>query len=93
MKRLWAPWRMEYILGPKDRAGCVLCDAAAAAQAERRVRGVLCVTEHAYVMLNRYPFTAGHLMVVPRRHVSDLAALGDDAIVGKTAMLAAKRRH
>jgi ATP adenylyltransferase len=72
---LWAPWRMEYILGDKSGA-CVFCEEAAGASPKR----VLCVQPHAFVILNKYPFAAGHLLVVPRRHVSDLAELtGDEA--------------
>ena len=70
--RLWAPWRMEFILGEKP-SGCVLCSLADA-EPSRESR-VLARSEHAYVVLNKYPYAAGHLMVVPRRHTSDLGAL------------------
>jgi ATP adenylyltransferase len=68
---LWAPWRMDYVLGPKGTGSCVFCGIAEAPEAERRERLVVCSGPRAYVMLNRYPFTAGHLMVIPHRHVSD----------------------
>jgi ATP adenylyltransferase len=73
---LWAPWRMEYILAPKahDRA-CIFCNVAEAPQDELRERHVVCLTEHAFVMLNRYPFAAGHLLVVPYAHAHDLEEL------------------
>ena len=76
--RLWAPWRMEYILGDKSGT-CIFCGFAALAKdrAAWRESLVLAVEEHALVCLNRYPFAAGHLMVVPRRHVSDFADLPD----------------
>jgi ATP adenylyltransferase len=73
---LWAPWRMEYILGPKG-GSCVFCDMAAAPPSAYREKLVLLVDEHALVCLNKYPFAAAHLLVVPRRHVSDLAGLDD----------------
>jgi ATP adenylyltransferase len=70
---LWAPWRMEYILAPKDRSRpCIFCDVAQASPDELRDRHVVAVTEHAFVMLNRYPFAAGHLLVVPHAHVEAL---------------------
>jgi ATP adenylyltransferase len=70
---LWAPWRMEYILAPKDRSRtCIFCGVADASPAERRERLVVCTTDHAFVMLNRYPFAAGHLLVVPHEHRSNL---------------------
>jgi ATP adenylyltransferase len=73
---LWAPWRMEYILAVKapDRP-CIFCGVASAPQDELRERHVVCVTEHAFVMLNRYPFASGHLLVVPFAHVQDLEQL------------------
>ena len=73
---LWAPWRMEYILAPKDRTRpCIFCRVLAAPPDELRERHVICVTEHAFVMLNRYPFAAGHLLVVPHAHTDALDQL------------------
>jgi ATP adenylyltransferase len=74
---LWAPWRMEYILGERGDSGavCVFCALAATPTAEHRANLVLVVQEHAFACLNRYPFAAGHLLVIPRRHVGDLADL------------------
>jgi len=68
---LWAPWRMEYILGSKSR-GCIFCDFAVAPPSEYREKLVLVVQPHALVCLNKYPFAAHHLLVAPRRHVADL---------------------
>lgn len=75
---LWAPWRMEYVLGPKARGACIFCfaDPEAGAHGERAwqdeldARLVVARTRRVVVMLNRYPFAAGHLLVVPRTHVS-----------------------
>lgn len=72
---LWAPWRMEYIRGPKP-AGCAFCEFPSVVGIRlRRKHLILCARPHAVVILNRYPFAAGHLMVVPRRHTPDLAGL------------------
>lgn len=71
-ERLWAPWRMEFILGPK-RPGCVLCGYVGAEPS--RDSRVLARSAKSYVVLNKYPYAAGHLMVVPRRHVASLADL------------------
>ena len=65
---------MEYILGSKQGA-CIFCDFAAAPPAAYREKLVLLVQPHALVVLNRYPFAASHVLVAPRRHVSDLGAL------------------
>ena len=72
--RLWAPWRMEYILGPK-KAACFFCDYASASPASFREKLILVVQPHALVCLNRYPFAASHLLVAPRRHTSALDGL------------------
>lgn len=74
---LWAPWRMEYILGKKQKDSCVFCVEEAAARDEIHARLVLHQEPRALVMLNRFPFAAGHLLVVPRAHVSDLQDLED----------------
>jgi ATP adenylyltransferase len=70
---LWAPWRIEYILGKKTE-GCFLCTYPdePARFAENHV---LTVRPHAFVCLNKYPFAAGHILVAPRRHVAALEEL------------------
>ena len=72
---LWAPWRMEYIAGPKDGV-CIFC---AALTGEARERFLLGTTPSSIVMLNRYPYASGHLMIAPRRHTADLPGLDADA--------------
>jgi ATP adenylyltransferase len=68
---------MEYVLGPKG-GSCIFCDFAAAAPRDYRANLVLVVQAQALVCLNRYPFAASHLLVAPRRHVSDIAELPAD---------------
>ena len=82
---LFAPWRMDYIrsLGGqrKESDGCFLCEAAAAADdSARRGRLVLWQTNHVVVLLNRYPYANGHLLVAPRRHAADLEELTPDEL-------------
>ena len=74
-KQLWAPWRLEYIKQADEQAGCVFCDAAAGDDEERHVvhRG-----EHAFVLLNKFPYSSGHLMVASYRHVGEFPGLTDD---------------
>jgi len=72
MRVLWAPWRMAYIGAPKE-PGCIFCTQPAAA--DRRAALVLAATPHMAVMLNRYPYANGHVMVAPRLHTADLSAL------------------
>ncbi len=75
MKRLWAPWRLEYVQSAEEQTGCVFCDAAAGGDAERLVvhRG-----EHAFVLLNKFPYASGHLMVAPYSHIGSLGDVSDD---------------
>src|SRR5436309_3488696 len=74
MQVLWAPWRMAYIGGPKP-PGCILCTAAQAADA----RPALVLAQHpAIVLLNKFPYASGHVMVAPRRHTAALTDLPAD---------------
>ena len=74
-ERLWAPWRLEYIKRADELDGCVFCLAAAGDDEEALVvhRG-----EHAFVLLNRFPYSSGHLMVAPYRHLGEFGALSDE---------------
>jgi ATP adenylyltransferase len=74
---IWAPWRMDYILAPKA-GGCVFCEYAKADESAFAESTILVATEHTFVVLNKYPFAAGHLLVVPMRHQSALEQLTDE---------------
>jgi ATP adenylyltransferase len=69
---------MEYILAPKDQKECIFCGVDRASEEERRQRLVVCTTPRAYVMLNRYPFASGHLLVVPYDHTDSLELLDEE---------------
>ena len=85
MERLWAPWRLEYVQNADSQDGCVFCRAAAAADEDELVvhRG-----EAAFVLLNKFPYSSGHLMVAPYRHGAQFDTL-DDAEALETHRLAA----
>ncbi|HET6869062.1 MAG TPA: HIT domain-containing protein [Solirubrobacteraceae bacterium] len=70
---LWAPWRIEYITGPKD-GDCIFC-AAAAARHEDPAQQPIDRTEHCLTILNAFPYAPGHVMVAPVRHVGSLEDL------------------
>ena len=78
MDRLWAPWRLEYIQGPENDQ-CIFC--VGEDLAEDQARLVVARGEHSYVILNRYPYSNGHLMVSPYRHFSDSAELENHEIL------------
>jgi ATP adenylyltransferase len=72
MKQLWSPWRIEYILGPKPDA-CVFCLPGTTDEDEKRF--VLYRGRTAFVIMNKYPYNSGHLMVTPYRHLMHLCDL------------------
>lgn len=74
MDKLWAPWRIEYILQPKIE-GCVFCIKPAE---DKDVENfILYRGEFCFIIMNLYPYNNGHLMTIPYRHISDLAELND----------------
>jgi ATP adenylyltransferase len=74
-QQLWAPWRLEYIARADEEEGCFFCRAAEADDEESLVvhRG-----EKSFVLLNKYPYSSGHAMVAPYRHIGDFGDLEDD---------------
>mgnify|MGYP001028046419 FL=1 len=69
MKTMWAPWRIEYILGAKER-GCVFCKALSVNDELTLYKG-----QSTLVIMNKYPYINGHLLVAPVRHLSTLSEL------------------
>ena len=73
MKQLWAPWRMAYIEDNAKEAGCIFCTKSRGS--DPRGELVLTCTEHTVVMLNKFPYNNGHLLLAPKRHERELALL------------------
>lgn len=84
MENLWAPWRIEYILGPKPDA-CVFC--LPDHTDEDRDRLVLFRGRHNFVIMNKFPYNCGHLMVTPYRHVMCLTELTPEENIEMTELL------
>ncbi len=78
MKVLWAPWRMDYILSDKEQK-CIFCELPK--QDRDRENLILYRSSHNFVMMNRYPYNNGHIMVVPYLHVPALDGLGDEILL------------
>ena len=81
---LHAPWRIEYLrsLDKPDTGECFLCNAAKVASDEqRRQLLVLWTTETSIVMLNRFPYVNGHLLVAPKAHLADMEQLDDAGLL------------
>ena len=78
MKQLWAPWRMAYIAGEENspEEGCIFC--IREIRAEDRKRRVLRRGEHSFVIMNKYPYSNGHLLIAPYRHIADLNDLTEN---------------
>jgi ATP adenylyltransferase len=75
---LFAPWRLPYIKSLGKDEGCFLCEAAGAGSAEKkRDLLVLWGSDQTIVLINRFPYANGHLLIAPRAHKCDLEELSD----------------
>ncbi|MBL0224955.1 MAG: HIT domain-containing protein [Geobacteraceae bacterium] len=75
MERIWAPWRQSYVSNATPDKCCIFCTGPAAK--DDRERLILLRSENSLMMLNRYPYTGGHLLVAPLRHTSEPDDLSD----------------
>lgn len=73
MNRLWTPWRMAYIENNKPEEGCVFCNRPSQTDGPENL--IVARGQRAYVILNLFPYTSGHLMIVPYAHQSSLELL------------------
>ncbi len=76
MDYLWTPWRYAYVSGAEPATACIFCEAPKEADEKARIvhRG-----KHCYIILNTYPYTNGHVMVVPYAHLDELQKLPVEA--------------
>jgi ATP adenylyltransferase len=77
MDYLWTPWRYAYVSTVEKATGCVFCDAIKVGNDEKMM--IVHRDEHCYVILNAYPYTSGHVMIVPYAHVDELRKLPPEA--------------
>ncbi len=85
MEHLWAPWRMEYITTPRED-GCIFCRKPL--ERDRLAENlILHVGRLAFVILNRFPYQSGHLLVIPLRHTDDFADLRPDELAELSTLL------
>ncbi|HEX3035804.1 MAG TPA: HIT domain-containing protein [Thermodesulfobacteriota bacterium] len=75
MEIIWAPWRIEYITREK-KEGCIFCDIPK--EKNDRKNLILYRGKTGFIIMNRYPYSSGHLMAVPYKHTSELAYLDDE---------------
>jgi ATP adenylyltransferase len=74
-EQLWAPWRLQYIESSNKYPGCIFCDFPKQNADSERL--IVHRSTHAYIILNAYPYSNGHLMVVPFQHTNQLDTLSD----------------
>jgi ATP adenylyltransferase len=98
VERLWSPWRMQYIEAPKDEGdGDIFCELPA--KGDDAATHIVARNEHAFAILNSFPYNPGHLMVAPFRHTGELGSLDqaerrdvDDLLARSVAALGAEMR-
>lgn len=78
MKQIWAPWRLTYILGGNTEE-CIFC--VKPKEDADRDNLILFRGEHAFVIMNLYPYGNGHLMIVPYEHANKLSGLSEDTLL------------
>lgn len=86
MKRIWAPWRMEYILNSRE-PGCFMCDIFQGDEDRDNLilrRGRTCA-----IVMNRFPYTNGHLMAAPYRHIDSIEKMNADEMAEMMHLTAA----
>lgn len=85
--RLWAPWRIPYIEAAEPMTGCIFVELPA--QQNDRENLILFRGERAFVIMNAFPYTNGHLMVAPYKHTADLSQLDDAELLEINQLVAA----
>jgi ATP adenylyltransferase len=87
MERLWSPWRMEYIRSarPEEEPACIFCELPEKGDDEAAL--IVARGDRAFVLLNAFPYNAGHLMVAPFRHAGRLGDLEDDELLDMDHLL------
>jgi len=77
MDYLWTPWRYAYVSTAEKASGCVFCDAVNAGDDEKA--RIVHRGQHCFVILNTFPYTPGHVMIVPYAHLDELRRLPPEA--------------
>jgi ATP adenylyltransferase len=85
-KNLWAPWRVEYIQGLNKSSECFICQDLKKPQDDDK-NLVLWHSKLGIVMLNRFPYNNGHLLIAPARHIADLEEATDEELLELTKLV------
>jgi len=76
---LWTPWRYSYITAPEVKDKCVFCTAAAGS--DDRASLIVHRARRNFIILNRYPYTNGHVMIVPFEHEASMVAVAEETLM------------
>lgn len=87
MDYLWTPWRYAYVTGAQSASGCIFCDAVSQKQDDKT--GILFRGQRCFLILNTFPYTSGHVMIVPYEHVDELDKL--EAAAAQELIILAQR--
>jgi ATP adenylyltransferase len=78
MQNLWAPWRSQFVLSKKEH-GCIFCQRLK--QKKDKTNLILHRSRKCFIIMNRFPYNSGHLMVAPIRHIGEMEKLDDDEML------------
>ena len=76
MERLYAPWRIEYVLGDEKKDECVFCTMPAENEDEKNQ--IVHRADGAFAVMNKFPYNNGHILICPYKHVSDICSLSPE---------------
>jgi ATP adenylyltransferase len=91
MDHLWSPWRYQYVQKEHAAAGCILCQKAA--EQNDAENFLVYRGKHNFIVLNLYPYTTGHLMIVPYEHVDTLEAASKESLEEMILLAQEAQRH
>ncbi len=87
MQILWAPWRSHYVENVDNIEGCFLCHAIEQEKEKWKEVLVLYKSSESFIILNKYPYNSGHLMIVPLEHTSDYLSLNKETVLDMDGLL------
>jgi len=88
---LWTPWRYNYVTAADKPQGCVFC--AAAQNPDDRATYIVHRAQRNFIILNRFPYTNGHVMIVPFEHQSSLETVAEDTLTEMTRLAQTTAKH
>jgi ATP adenylyltransferase len=80
MDHIWTPWRFHYVASTLEPGKCVLCQILEEGQEKDQENLILTRQRRTFIVLNRFPYTSGHMMIVPFRHVATLSEADPDEL-------------